>query len=165
MKQRPLLAAIILSVLLIITLLGAIASFLYVILFGGPWTPLLWTVGVSFGLVMVIKFVAFARFNDKTQLIFASMLWELLGGVTGWTWMILAVSSFVLFIRAIFFGGTWRAFFVCLVASVTCKALTRYTLIWQEGTMFKRGLVEKGMSLEEARRAWIAEARRRLKEE
>jgi hypothetical protein len=155
--------ALILSIVLALTLLGAVASFLYVVLFDGEWTAFLWTAGVSLGLIAAVKFIAFAKLKHEHQLILSAMQWELLGGATGWAWMLLALSSFAQFFWALLFGGSWRLFLTCLIASAVCKALTRYTMIWREATAFKQVLVKKGMSTAEARRAWIAEAQRRLR--
>jgi hypothetical protein len=76
--------------------------------------------------------------------------------------MALAVSSFGLFVWALFLGGSWWSFLYCFLASAACKILLQVSLGWKEGAMFKRALVQKGMSKVEARRAWIAEAQRRL---
>ena len=89
----------------------------------------------------------------------AAMLWELFGGAFGWTWIVLAVASLVLFFKALLFGGLWSDFFVCLLASAGCKWFTRYSMLAKERAMFKENLVEKGLTKEEARRIWIARAR------
>ncbi|HAM57173.1 MAG TPA: hypothetical protein DDZ42_22855 [Candidatus Rokubacteria bacterium] len=147
------------GVVLLIGLLASVLLFLYALLFAGPWLPFFWAAGFSLALVAAIKLLALGVLDDERQLLVAGMLSELLGGTFGWTWMALAGASLVLFFKALFFGGAWSNFFLCLLASGACKWLTRYSMTTKEAAMFKRELVEKGMTKEEAREVWIARAR------
>jgi hypothetical protein len=112
---------------------------------------------------MVLAKLASLTLDSAAQMNVSGMLWELFGGVAGWAWMILAACSFGLFVWALFFGGSWRRVFYALLASGLCKIVLRWTLPFKEGAMFKRELVLKGWSKEDARRAWIAEAQKRLR--
>ncbi|MFQ5892855.1 MAG: hypothetical protein ACE5H5_00935 [Nitrospinota bacterium] len=145
--------------LLLIGLLASVLLFLYALLFGGPWHLFFWAAGLSLALAVAIKLLALGVLDDERQLLVAAILWQLIGGAFGWTWMILAGASLVLFFKALFFGGAWSDFFVCLLASVACEWLTRYSMTTRVAAMFERELVEKGLTKEEARRVWIAGAR------
>jgi len=151
-------SALALGGLLLIGLLASVLLFLYALLLGGPWIPCFWAAGLSLVLAVAIRLLAFSVLDDKRYLDAAAMLAELMGGAFGWTWMALAVASVVLFFKALFFGGAWSNFFVALLASGACKYLTRHQMTIKQASMFKRELVEKGMSKEEARRVWIAKA-------
>jgi hypothetical protein len=108
--------ALALGGLLLIGLLTGVLLFLYALLLSGPWIPFLWTGGLSLALVVAIKLLALRALDDKRQLDVAAMLFEIIGGAFGWTWMALAVASFVLFFKALLFGGAWSNFFVCSFA-------------------------------------------------
>jgi hypothetical protein len=153
-----------LGVPLVVGLLVAMLSFLYSLVLGGPWTIFLWSGGLSLALIAGIKFVSIVKLDDRRQLLVSAMLWELLGGVFGWTWMVLAVASFGLFLRALFFGGSWRGFFIALAASGACKRLYGYSGTARQAVAFKEPLIEQGFSKAEARKAWIVEGTRRLRE-
>ena len=153
---------LLLGVPILLASLAVLLSFLYVVLLAGPWTPFLWSGGVFLGLLIAAK-VASLSFDPAMQMHVSGMLWELFGGVAGWAWMILAASSFGLFVWALFFGGSWRRFFYAFAASAVCKLVLRWSLPWKEGAMFKLALVQRGMSKAEAREAWIAEAQKRLR--
>lgn len=153
---------LLLGVPILLASLAVLLSFLYVVLLAGPWTPFLWSAGVFLGLMILAKLASF-YFDPAAQMHVSGMLWELFGGVAGWAWMVLALSSFGLFVWALFFGGSWRRFFYAFIASAVCKLVLRWSLPWKEGAAFKRALVLKGLSKEEARRAWIAEAEKRLR--
>ncbi len=81
---------------LVVGLFVAMLSFLYSVLLGGPWTTFLWSGGLSLALIFGIKFVSIVKLDDKRQLLVSAMLWELLGGVFGWTWIVLGVLPKVL---------------------------------------------------------------------
>jgi hypothetical protein len=147
--------------LAMVAMLGVLLSFLYVVLLGGPWTLFQWTGGAFLALIIVVKLASLSLDYERQTLV-SAMLWEYFGGMTGWAWMILALASFVLFIRALFLDGSWRAFLTCFIASAACKLLTRVSSGWKEGAMFKRALAQQGIGKEQARRAWIAEAQKRL---
>jgi hypothetical protein len=149
---------------LVVGLFVAMLSFLYSVLLGGPWTTFLWSGGLSLALIFGIKFVSIVKLDDKRQLLVSAMLWELLGGVFGWTWIVLALASFWLFVRALFFGGNWGSFFIALVASGASKRLYSYSDIASQAAAFKKPLIEKGLAKEQARKAWIAEAERRRRD-
>jgi hypothetical protein len=146
---------------LLLALLGVFVAFLYAV-FVGTWMPFAWALGVCLALFGIIKLVALARLDPERQILVSAMLWEAFGGMTGWAWLVLGFASFVLFIWALFFGGSWRDFFICLVASSVSKWLTGYSETAREGALFQQILAQQGMGRAEARRAWIAEAQRRL---
>jgi hypothetical protein len=144
---------------LLLGLLASVLLFLYALLFGGPWVPFFWAAGLSLALIVATKLLALGVLDDERQLLAAGMLWQLMGGAFGWTWMALAGAALVLFVKALFFGGGWSNFVVCLLASAGCKWLTRYSMTAKEAALFQRELVAKGLTREAARRAWIARAR------
>ena len=128
--QKP---TLFLGVPLLIASVAVLLSFLYVVLLAGPWTPFLWVAGTFLGLLILAK-VASLRLDSATQLLASGMLWEMIGGVVGWAWILLAASSLGLFVWALFFGGSWRKFFYTLLASALCKILLRWSLPWKEGS-------------------------------
>jgi hypothetical protein len=152
---------LLLGVPILVASVAVLLSFLYVVLLAGSWTPFLWAGGTFLGLLLLAKLTSLS-FEPVGQMHISGMLWEIFGGVAGWAWMILAVSSFGLFVWALFFGGSWWSFLYCFLASAACKILLRWSLPFKEGAMFKGALVKQGMSKTEARRAWIAEAQKRL---
>jgi hypothetical protein len=153
-----------LGVPLVVGLLATVLSFLYSLLLGGTWSVFLWAGGLSFALILGIKVVSIVKLDDKRQLLVSAMLWELLGGGFGWTWIVLAIASLGLFVRALLFGGSWRNFFTALVASGICKWVLRYSGTARQSIAFKEPLIEQGFSKSQAREAWIAEGTRRLRE-
>jgi hypothetical protein len=152
---------LLLGVPILLASLAVLLSFLYVVLLAGRWTPFLWSAGVFVGLMILAK-LASLSFDPAAQLHASGMLWEIFGGVAGWAWMVLAVSSFGLFVWALFFGGSWGRFSYAIAASAVCKLVLRWPLPWKESAMFKLALVQRGMSKAEAQEAWIAEGQRRL---
>jgi hypothetical protein len=144
---------------LAIGLVATVIFFLWGLLFTGSWVPFFWSAGLSLALVVAIKLLALRVLDDERQLLVSGMLWELLGGVFGWTWIALAVASVILIFKTMFFGGAWSDFFVCLFASAACKRLTRFAMTTQAAATFKQELVTKGMTKEAARQVWIARAR------
>ncbi len=150
---------------LVVGLFGAMLTLLYTLLLGGPWTAFLWSGGLSFALILGIKLVSVVRLDDKRQLLVSAMLWELLGGVFGWIWMILALASVVLFVQGLFFGGSfWWRFFVALVVAGACRRLYGHSSGARQAVAFKELLIEQGLTKAQARKVWIAEASRRLRE-
>ena len=150
--------ALVLGGLLLVGFITDVLFFLYALLFGGPWGPFLWGSGLLVVIVLAIRLFTLSVLDDKRHLHVVAMLFELMGGAFGWTWMALAVASFVLFFKALLFGGAWSNFFTCLLASGACKWFTRYAMTSRDSAMFVRHLVEQGMSKEEARHAWTARA-------
>lgn len=142
--------------------LASVALFLYAFIFGAPWSPFFWVAGLSLALLITMKLIALHTLDDKRQLDLAAMYWELLSGVFGWTWIPLAVASLVLFFKALFFGGRWSHFLVCLFASSVCKWQMATSMNAKQGAIFKRQLVERGLTKEEAREVWISEMRAQL---
>lgn len=145
--------------LFVVGVLASVLVFLYALLFSGPWLLFFWAAGFSLVLFVMIKLLARGTLDDKREMNVAAMLSEFLGGAFGWTWMVLAGASLVLFFKALLFGGRWSDFLVCLLASAACKWFTRYSMMAKERAMFKGELVEKGLTNGEARRIWIARAR------
>jgi hypothetical protein len=148
--------------LLAVAFTATVLLFLYAFLLAGPWSPFLWAAGFSLAAFMIIKLIALAALNDKRQLDLAAMYWELLGGAFGWTWLPLGILSLVLFFKALFLGGRWSHFLISLLASSVCKWQMTTCINSKEGAIFKRELVEKGMTKDEAREVWISEIKRRL---
>jgi hypothetical protein len=145
--------------LLLLGLFASVVLFLYAVLFTGPWLLFLWGAGLSVALIVAIQLVSLSVLDDKRQLDVSAMLAELIGGAFGWIWLVLAVASLVLLLKAMFFVGLWSAFLVCLLASAWCKWLTRFSITRKQAAMFKRELVERGLTKAEARQALIARAR------
>ena len=151
-----------LGVPILLASVAVLLSFLYVVLLAGSWTPFMWATRTFLGLLILAKFASLSL-DPVSQMHASGMLWEIFGGVAGWGWMLLALPSFGLFVWALFFGRSWRSFLYCFLAAGACKILLRWSLPFKEGAMFKRALVQQGMSKTEARRAWIAEAQKRLR--
>ena len=150
--------ALVLVGLLLVGFITEVVFFLYALLFGGPWRPFLWGSGLLLVIVLAIKLFTLSVLDDKRHLHVAAMISELISGAFGWTSMVLAVALFVLFFKALLFGGAWSNFFICLLVSSACKWFTRFAMTNSQ-VMFMRHLVEQGMSKEEARHAWTARRR------
>jgi len=58
----------------------------------------------SIYVIFMVKGLSLAYLDADRQMLVSSMLWELFGGAFGWTWMILAASSFVLVVKALIFS-------------------------------------------------------------
>jgi hypothetical protein len=143
----------------LVGLLASVLLFLYVLLFGGQWFLFFWAAGLSLTLLIAIKLLTLSVLDDKRQLDVSAMLSELLGGVFSFTWMVLVGASFVLFFKALIFGGHWLDFFTCLFAVAVCKFLAWYAIWTHRAALFKSGLVGKGLTEAQARRVWIAKGR------
>jgi hypothetical protein len=132
-----------LGALLLAALLGAVALFLYAALFGGTWPPFFWAATLSLFLIIIIKLLALGLLDEERQALASAMLWELLSGAIGWTWMILAMATVIVFFRTLFFDGHWSDFFGILVGSATCKLFTRAAIWYKEVAMLKREVLSK----------------------
>ena len=95
--------------LLLLGLFASVVLFLYAALFTGPWLLFLWGAGLSVALIVAIQLVSLNVLDDKRQLEVSAMLAELIGSAFGWIWLVLAVASLVLLLKAMFFEGLWSA--------------------------------------------------------
>jgi len=139
-------SALFLAVPLIIVVLATVCLFLYALIFGGSWDLFLVAAGLSLGLVITAKVLALSFLDRERQFLVAGMLSELVGGVFGWIWMILAVASPVLLLKALFFHGTWEDFFICLFSAAVCKTILRYTMANLKTITAKQKLAEQGLT-------------------
>jgi hypothetical protein len=145
-------------VLLIVGLGVSVILFLYAFINKGPWYPFFWASGLSLAFLITMKLLAL-NLDDKRNLDLAAMQSEALSGAFGWMWMGVAGISVVVFFRALFFAGAWSDFFVCMLVSGVLKWFMNWANNMKAGTVFKRRLVEQGMTKEGAREVRLGQLR------
>ncbi|OGB90414.1 MAG: hypothetical protein A3G35_01110 [candidate division NC10 bacterium RIFCSPLOWO2_12_FULL_66_18] len=150
--------------LLIAGSIASVALFFYAFLTGRSWSPFFWAFGLLIALVVVMKVIALGL-DDEANLRLAGAIAELLEGTFGWMWIGVAGLSVLMFFRALLFRGAWSDFFVCLLVSGIFKWFMSWSMNTKRGAVFKKDLVEKGLTKEQAREVWIAEMRRGLRQD
>lgn len=88
--------------------------------------------------------------ETKTKLVWL----ELIGGILGWVWILASVASLYFLVVAIFFDSPWSHFFWVFGVGVVAKRLAKGFRDNQLRVAFVAGLMEKGLSREEASKEW-----------
>ncbi len=137
---------------------ASVLLFFYAFLMKGQWLFFLCGAGLSLAVFIVIK-ILLLGVDDEANLRYSAALWELFEGAFGWMWLGVAGISIVMLIGALFFGGAWPDLLVCVLVGGLFKWQMSVASTYKAGAAFKRDLIKKGMSREQARDAWIAEIR------
>lgn len=86
-----------------------------------------------------------------------AVIFELLGGICGWVWLLSIPASIILFFAALFFDTPWSYFFYSFICGGVCKWLLRGLRDNGQRVMLEIWLIDKkGVSKETARRVWTA---------
>lgn len=80
---------------------------------------------------------------------------ELIGGLFGWCWIIAGLASAYYLVMAIGFEGAWLSFGIAVGIAVVCKWLARGFRDNQMRVAFEADAMAKGMSEQEAGKAWL----------
>ena len=83
------------------------------------------------------------------------MILELVAGTFGWGWLIAGGFAVYYLVMAIGFDGSWISFVIALVVSGIAKWLARGFEDNKRRVAFEADMVAKGMSPEEAGKAWL----------
>lgn len=89
--------------------------------------------------------------ETKTKLV----LLELVAGICGWSWILAAVAALYFLVAATFFDSPWAHFFWALGIGAVSKWLARGFRDNQLRLAFVVKLMKKGLSREEATKAWV----------
>ena len=83
------------------------------------------------------------------------VLLELIGGIFGWLWIIASLATLYFLVAAIFFDNPWSRVFWAFGTAVVAKWLAKGFRDNQLRVAFVAKQMDKGLSHEEASRAWF----------
>ncbi len=161
MKPLPKFMLVPIGVLYVL-LTPVLAALVFALLFAGSWEPLVVCSGFFAAIMIMTAVLNRALLDGAQRILFAGMAWELIGGFGSWAGVIFGAVSFYSLIAAVFWGKSWWAFVLLLGVSAAGWRLWRLSETYKIAASFKMNLVEKGLTVAEARTAWIAHARQLL---
>jgi len=85
------------------------------------------------------------------------MLFEILGGLFGWAWIIGGIAVLIFVGLAVFSDGSWWNVFYAAVVSAVGKWLARGFNDNKKRVLFEQKLISEGVSKEDAGRRWTEE--------
>lgn len=84
------------------------------------------------------------------------MFLEFVSGILGWGWLIAGAATLYFVVVAVGFGGSWADAGIAFAVSAVCKWLAKGFRDTKVRVAFEAKMVAKGMSKEDAGKAWAA---------
>jgi len=86
----------------------------------------------------------------------SKLFWlELIGGIIGWVWILAGIATLLLVLMALAAAWSWWNVLWAFLVGAVAKWLTRGFLDNQKRVAYEAHLISKGVSKEEAGKAWI----------